>query len=174
MKVVRVALSVPLLLLMAQSGGEPLVLHPLMKDVVAVQAQALWDVGNNAVDDNGAPDPKKVSAANWAKLDVAAEAMKAAAMRMASAGTIQVAPAGLKLQDDGAPGALTGAQVQALIDGDRKGFADHALELAAISDSLIAAAASKDAAKLVDAAGTLDQVCEACHMKFWYPTPPEK
>ena len=30
-------------------------------------------------------------------------------------------------------------------------------------------AEAKDAAKLFEVSGALDQVCESCHMKFWYP-----
>jgi cytochrome c556 len=37
---------------------------------------------------------------------------------------------------------------------------------------LLAAAKNRDATKLMDAAGGLDQVCEACHIQFWYPEQP--
>jgi hypothetical protein len=32
-----------------------------------------------------------------------------------------------------------------------------------------AAAQSKDANKLFEVSGRLDQVCEDCHLQFWYP-----
>jgi cytochrome c556 len=41
--------------------------------------------------------------------------------------------------------------------------------LAASMDQIGAAARVKDAAKLFEVSGALDQVCETCHMKFWYP-----
>jgi cytochrome c556 len=36
-------------------------------------------------------------------------------------------------------------------------------------EQIIAAAKAKDAAKVFEVSGALDQVCEDCHQKFWYP-----
>ena len=38
-----------------------------------------------------------------------------------------------------------------------------------IGVKLVVAIDSKDVAALTDLGGTLDQVCESCHTKFWYP-----
>ena len=151
------------------SEGSPLILHPLMKDSIAPAAQSLWDVGNRAMDDNGNPDASKLTPADWQTLAAAAGKMREAASALATAQTIAVTGPNMKLQDEGAPTASTPAQIQHFIDGDRKGFADHAHKLAAIADDIVRAAKTRDGATLGEATGRLDEVCEACHTLFWYP-----
>jgi hypothetical protein len=34
---------------------------------------------------------------------------------------------------------------------------------------MVAAADARNVQALFDAGNTLDQVCEGCHLKFWYP-----
>jgi cytochrome c556 len=59
--------------------------------------------------------------------------------------------------------------VQAAIDAQPARFRARSQALAASMDQIIAAAKARDAKKLFDVSGALDQVCEDCHMKFWYP-----
>jgi len=153
----------------AQAADTPLYLQALMKDVVAPQAQVLWDVGNRAFDDDGNPDASQLGAEDWSKLGEAAQAMKTAALAMADAPRVAVVPEGDKLPDEGAPGVATAKQVQGFIDADPKDFAAHARALADVSDSLLEASRTRKAQTLADASGQLDQVCEACHIKYWYP-----
>jgi len=167
MKLVSGAMVATALLAMQ---ADSLVLHPLMKDVVAAQAQVLWDIGNRAMDDSGNPSERNLMPADWPKLAAAAQAMKDASGKLATASRVVVAAPGDKIQDEGASGAATQAQIQQFIDGDRAGFAQHARALADVSDEFAQAAKAKDAKKLFDASGKLDEICEGCHLKFWYPT----
>jgi len=166
---VRASMAVALVALTAQTAGDQIVVQQVMKEVVAPQANFLWDVGNRAMDDNGDADASRVSAADWSKLMSSGRAMKDAATKMAAATKVIVAAPGTKVQDEGASGSLTAAQIQKHVDADRQGFTERSRELAVVSDEFLAAAEAKDAAKLVAASGRLDQVCEACHVKFWYP-----
>lgn len=153
----------------AQAADKQLFLYPLMKATVAPQAQILWDVGNRAYDDDGNVSVKKLTAADWSKLGKAAQAMKAAAQAMADAPAVAVAPAGTKLQDEGAPGVATAKQIQGFIDANPRDFAEHAKALADVSDAFLKASQTKDGPTLADASGRLDEVCESCHVKYWYP-----
>ncbi|MBO9581155.1 MAG: cytochrome c [Sphingobium sp.] len=174
MKYGWVALSSLLAFVAAAHAADPeLFLLPLMKDTVASQAQMLWDVGNKALDDDGNASSAKLTAADWTKLAGAAQKMKAAAASIANAPRVVVAPAGMTLQDEGAPGQATARQIQAFIDDNPKDFADHARALADVSDGFLRAAASKDATALGDASARLDEVCEACHVRYWYPDQPK-
>ncbi|MBO9670541.1 MAG: cytochrome c [Sphingobium sp.] len=157
----------------ARAASSEVFLLPLMKETVAPQAQVLWDVGNKALDDEGNASSARLTAADWAKLAGAAQKMKNAAASIASASKVVVAPAGMKLQDEGAPGQATARQIQAFIDANPKDFADHARALAEVSDGFLKAAASKDAKTLGNASARLDEVCEACHVKYWYPDQPK-
>ena len=38
-----------------------------------------------------------------------------------------------------------------------------------VGASMLAAADAKNPQGLIDAGDTMDQVCEGCHLKFWYP-----
>jgi cytochrome c556 len=156
-------------LLVTAASGAPLVLYPEMKAVVAPQAQILWDVGNRGMDDDGNPDGSRLTAADWEALGKAAEAMRASSERMAAASAITVVAPGAKIQDEGTPGAATPQQIEAWIAADPKAFASHARDLAAVAAEFAQAATARDAVKLASASGRLDEVCEACHMQFWYP-----
>lgn len=170
MKLVIVALGIALAGAAGQPGSDQaVVLHDAMKTVVAPQAQILWDVSNAAMDDNGNADGSKLKKADWDKLIAAGQAVSVAAHGLGSASHVTVKAAGAKLQDEGGPGASTPQEIQGYIDADQKGFASHAQALAAVSDAIVQAARARDAAKLMDASGRLDEVCEACHVKFWYP-----
>lgn len=144
--------------------------HELMKNVIAVQTQVVWDVGNTAQDDKGDPDPSKLKPADWAKAGAAAAKVRQASESLANAHSVLAAAPGQKIDGEGGPGGGFGAkQVQAAIDANPKLFQALAKALAGSMGDIEAAAKARDAKKLFDASGTLDQVCEDCHKKFWYP-----
>jgi cytochrome c556 len=151
------------------SAAAPADLHYLMKNVVAVQTQVIWDLGNRAQDDQGNPDASKLAAADWTKIMDAATKVRQASQTLARADHVLVAAPGVKIEGEGNPGALGAKQVQAAIDADPAAFRTMSQALAASMDQIGAAARVKDAAKLFEVSGALDQVCETCHMKFWYP-----
>lgn len=157
----------------AQAADTQLFLLPLMKGTVAPQAQILWDIGNKALDDEGNASAAKLTPVDWTKLAGAAQKMKDAAVSMAGAARIGIAPPGARLQDEGTPGQATSRQIQAYIDANPKDFAEHARAMAEVSDGFLKAAGSKDAKTLGEASAKLDEVCEACHVKYWYPEQPK-
>lgn len=140
-----------------------------MKDVIAPQANILWEVGNKALDDDGNPDASRIAAGDWDRLAAAGQRMREMSVALATAERLAVAAPGEKIDGEGGPEGASAAQVQVFIDADRVGFAQHARALEAAAASFVTAAQAKDAAKVAEVAGTLDQVCEACHAKFWYP-----
>lgn len=168
MKLARIALAVPLLMLGAQHGA-PVLLQPLMRDVVAPQARLAGDIALNAADDDGKPVPARLTSADWAKLIEAGESIGAAATRLAEAPAIKVAPAGARLQNEETPGAPNATKVQGFIDRDGAGFADQARGLAVLATRLTEAARKHDAAALMEVSGQLDESCSACHGRYWYP-----
>lgn len=144
-------------------------LHELMKKIVAVQAQAIWDVGNQAQDDKGNPDPSKLKPADWSRVVSAGTQMKQVAQALAAAGHVMAAGPGQKIDGEGGPDAPTAKQVQGFIDANPQVFRAFAQALSVSMDQIVAAAQAKNAAKLFDVSGNLDQICEDCHVKFWYP-----
>jgi hypothetical protein len=68
-----------------------------------------------------------------------------------------------------AEGALDSLHIQALVDAKRPTFNAFAAALREAGLAAIAAIDAKDPTALVKAGGDIDQVCEACHLTFWYP-----
>lgn len=133
------------------------------------QATAVWNLTNDAQDDAGNIDPKKIDAATWAKLMDAARALEEGGRAMATATRLVAAPPGAKLQDEGGPGASKAADVQRYIDAKPAEFRKHSAALQKTGADLATAITRRDGRKLTDLSNSLDQVCEECHVAFWYP-----
>lgn len=145
-------------------------LHELMKNVVAIQTQVIWDIGNNAQDDKGYTDASKMKPADWAKAAAAAGKVKAAAQKLATAPHVMAAAPGQKIDGEGGtPTAFGPKEVQKAIDANPRVFQAFATQLAGSMDEIITATQAKDAKKFFDVSGRLDQECEGCHTQFWYP-----
>jgi cytochrome c556 len=73
------------------------------------------------------------------------------------------------LEDHGTPGNLTAEQSQQAIDANRQTFVSFATALRGVGSELLKAVEAKDTDAMMEAGATMDQVCEGCHLKFWYP-----
>lgn len=175
-KRVGVGLAVGLIALAVWAGREvstaataaPTV-HEWMTGAAAPQGAILQDSVLKAMNDQGKPDASAMTAADWAQIIAAAQALKSSVGPIVDAPVLRVVSGGVKIQDEGTEGSSTAAQVQGFIDKDRPGFNTLAQGLAASADAFLAAADAKDAAKVLDASTALDAACQACHSKFWYP-----
>lgn len=83
-----------------------------------------------------------------------------------------VAKEGQPLEGAETPGNLTAAEAEQAIAASRQTFDGFALALHEVATTMLAAAEAHDAEKLFDTGEALDQVCEDCHLKFWYPNAP--
>ena len=59
--------------------------------------------------------------------------------------------------------------VQRYIDAKPALFRKHAQDLQSTGGDIIAAVTKHDGKKLTQVANALDEVCENCHVVFWYP-----
>jgi cytochrome c556 len=140
-----------------------------MTQSIIPQSNVIWELASNLPDDDGKIDAGRLSADQWAQLEQAAENMRSSAAALASAQKPLVAPPGVKILNEGTPGSLGAAQVQAAIDADSQGFKDAAASFVTMATSLVAAAQAKDGAKTDALSNELTEVCGACHMRFWTP-----
>jgi cytochrome c556 len=152
-----------------QSATPGPTLQHTMKSIVAVDTQIVWDVGNQAQDDKGDPDPTKLKNADWERIVQASQRVKQAAQSLAQADHLRVADPGQKIDGEGNPGAFNAQQVQGVIDASPQAFRAFAQVLAQSMEQITAAARSRDAVKLADLSGQVDEICEQCHTQFWYP-----
>lgn len=150
---------------LAQPAG-PLDIRATMQDRVNPAMLSIWDVGNNALGDDGTFDGKLMDDGKWAQIAQAAGQLSAASKDIAAADTfISAAPDNIEVGE----GEITMAAVQQHIDGDPAGLKQMAAALADHADHIAAAARAKDAKTAGDLIGETDSVCETCHATYWYP-----
>jgi cytochrome c556 len=149
-----------------EAAAEPLDLRTSMQQQVNPAALAIWDVGNNAMNDAGGIDAALMDDAKWGKLAEAAGQLSAAGKAIAAATSFSAAAA-----DNSAvgQGEIAMAEVQRHVDSDTDGFRRMGAALAAHADKLSAAAKAKDAAQAGELVSQMDAVCESCHSRYWYP-----
>jgi len=76
---------------------------------------------------------------------------------------------GQVLEDPTGPGVLTPAQSDAALQSDRATFVAYARVLQDAALGSLQAIEARDAAALLESGGNIDEACELCHKKFWYP-----
>lgn len=171
----RHALSVSLLVLAATACKQAaLVEQPTLHEVMAGKidpvADVIWEESSKSYGDDGNAKVGVLDAAQWAAIAKAGRDLHDGAMVIADNPGIKVVPPGVKILDEGTvPEAITGTQVEAYVDADREGLAKHARELSKIALEIEAAAKARDAVRTVKLSEDLDEVCESCHQRFWYP-----
>jgi cytochrome c556 len=67
------------------------------------------------------------------------------------------------------PGELASAEIERRIAADPAAFATFASGLERAAQGALAAIDARNAQGLMDAGGTIDEACEACHVTYWYP-----
>jgi cytochrome c556 len=80
--------------------------------------------------------------------------------------TRQVVRAGSQIEEGG---TLTAQEIQALIAARRPEFLEHAKALDVAAREAISAIKARDADRLELVGGPIDDACEQCHLKFYYP-----
>jgi len=176
MKSIAPLLAIPLLCLpilascaKTEPATENLMLHDVMKNEIDANADALWDISNPAIGDQGGLDPAKLDDARWAKIAELADKVAAGATKLAAMDPIVVAASGVTISDSDAVGGHSAAQVQAAIDRNPAGLRAFAETLGTHMSNIAASARAHDAATAGPLIDQLDGVCESCHLEYWYP-----
>lgn len=138
-------------------------LHEIMKDRIAPAADVVW-MAVGSVDDH---DVKPETPAQWKKVRDAALVL-ASAPGLVGPGLTVVKP-GVKLADEGQDGNLTSGQMQKMIAANPGAFVAYAQALKVQADKVVTAVDHKDADAIMEIGGAIDEACEACHVKYWYP-----
>ena len=140
-----------------------------MQTQVNPNALALWEATNKAQDDEGNIDPKKLDASAWSRLLEMGKAIDGGGKALATGPGVIAASPGAALQDESNAGASKAADVQRYLDAKPAEFRKHAAKLQRAGAAIAEAAAKHDFKKLSELANSLDEVCEGCHVVFWYP-----
>jgi hypothetical protein len=140
----------------------------IMKYLVDPSADALWESVGTYVDKRGTVNRQPHTDEEWAATRGRAITLAEAANLLMMDGR-RVALPGHEVEDSGTAGNLTAAQAQEEIDRNREAFLGFARALNQVGTHMVDAADKKDAPALLNAGAALDEVCEGCHLKFWYP-----
>lgn len=147
--------------------------QPALVDVRAAMQQginpamlAIWDVGNNAMNDSGGIDPALMDAEKWTRLAESAEQLAAVGHALAAGEEfIAAAPDNREVGE----GEITMDAVEAYLTADPETFRLLSAQFADHADKLAVAAKARDAATTGDLIAGMDAACESCHAQYWYP-----
>jgi hypothetical protein len=152
---------------LAAASGDALDVRRAMQDGINPATMAIWDIGNNAMGDDGGIDPAQMTPEKWAQLEISARDLRNVALTIHEAGAfISASPDNLPEAEEG---AVSMEDVQKYLDANPEGVRAAAQALADHAGLIANAAKARDAAAAGDLIGQMDQVCEACHATYWYP-----
>jgi hypothetical protein len=143
----------------------------MMLDFVDPNADDLWESVATVATRAGIEDRHPRTDAEWNLARRRALVLVEAANLLVIADR-PVARPGQQLAEPGGAGDFTPAQAQAEIDKNRASFVGFAALLQDASRQLLAAINKRDVEGFLHAGGVLDEACENCHRKFWYPNSP--
>jgi hypothetical protein len=136
-----------------------------MQDVIDPAADGVWNAVETTVTRAGETERQPRSAAEWGDV-------RRAVVRLAEgAKSLLVEGRRVGIHDFPAEalGALDSTRIQEGIAAQRPTFNAFAVALREAALSSLTAIDARDAPGLVRAGGAVDQVCESCHLMFWYP-----
>ena len=138
-----------------------------MIDGVNPAALAIWDVGNDAIDEQGQPDVSKLDVPALARLREAAQTLGTYAELMGEARVLKAS--GPDLVGGRLPeGIASREQIQAAIDADPAGFRAYSKAMGAEADGILAAIQAGDRASVASRVASFDGACQSCHERYWY------
>lgn len=134
-------------------------------------ADLLWEAVSTEVTAEGTVEHRPQTDAEWLELRHAAIRLVESANLLAVDGR-RVVSEGHTLEDAHVPGISSGQEIQNAIDADRDAYLSHARELHGAAALILGAIDARDTDALVKAGGQLDEACESCHLRYWYPNAP--
>lgn len=173
----RILRSLPVLLLagLAACQGESgprfatsASLQDLMVSIVDPAADALWESVGSVSTAAGVEERAPRTDDDWQALRRQAVTLVESANLLQIRGRPVVASGG-QVEDAHVPGVLPAAGIAQAIAAQRQVFDGEAQRFREVADKALRAIDAKSVPGLLDAGGQLQEACESCHRKFWYP-----
>ena len=138
----------------------------IMDGIVDPSADYLWDSVATIVTRKGIDERRPRTDEDWKQVRRRAIELIEAPNLLVMEGR-KVAKPGEKSEN---PGIELGPEdIQQILDGDRATFIQRAHALQDAGLKALAAIDRKDVDGLSDAGEAIDEACEQCHLKYWYP-----
>ena len=143
-------------------------IQDIMKDMIDPAADFLWESVSTTETAAGVEEKQPRSDEEWAEVRKQALIIAESANLILLPGR-HVAREGKVLDDHGTPGNLTAEQAEQAIAADRASYEGFGRALHDVGVAFLKAAEERSPQAILDAGETMDEVCEGCHLKFWYP-----
>ena len=136
-----------------------------MRDEVDASADRIWDAVETTMSTAGVEDKQPRTAQEW-------EAVRRETIVLIEAANL-LSIEHRRLSREPFPaeaaGALDSTAIERRVAGNRAAFNQYAVALRQVAQSMLAAIDARDPRSMIELGGALDEVCESCHMSFWYP-----
>lgn len=143
----------------------------LMASIVAPTADVIWGAVGSTEGPKGPVEKKPTTDKDWAELRKQVMLMAEAANLLAVPDRAVLLP-GQKLTNPPGPGDLTPEKSAAKIKAEWPTFLAYAQALQNSALATLKTVDAKDVDAFVEAGGAIDEACEQCHKRFWYPDAP--
>jgi hypothetical protein len=143
----------------------------LMLGQIDPAADFLWESVATISTEKGIEERQPRSDAEWAEVRQKALAVIEGANLLMMEGRV-VAHPGQKLSEAGGEGDFTPEQSQAAVDADRATYLAYSSAMREVAELMLAAIEKRDIEAMLEHGGVLDETCEQCHRKYWYPNSP--
>jgi hypothetical protein len=143
----------------------------LMLEPIDTHADALWEAVATVSTVEGTRDVHPEKDEEWAELRRKAHVLIEAANLLVIDGR-RVAHPGQKIEGAGESTDYTPEEAQAEIDKDPAAFAVFSAAMQGAARGLVAAIDARNVEQYLEAGSALQEACESCHRKFWYPNSP--
>jgi hypothetical protein len=146
----------------------------LMDSMVDPNADTIWNSVSTTITNKGREEKAPHTDEEWATIRHSAIALVEASNLLQIPGRHVAQPGqkneqGIELQPE---------QIETLINQDRQSWITLAHGLHDAATQALHAADAKDPAKVLESGDAIDNACEHCHTKYWYPhpaqSPPQK
>jgi hypothetical protein len=139
-----------------------------MEAFVDPHGDGVWDSVGITISAKGTVNHQPHTDAEWKQVRLHAVALIEATNLLAMEGR-RLVPEGGKIADDGEQSVLTTAAGEELLKRDHATFVGFAHALHDVGEEMLKAIDAKNPETMMTVGEAMDEVCEACHTKFWYP-----
>ena len=143
-------------------------MQDIMRDMIDPAADFLWQSVSTTETAEGVEEKQPRTDEEWAEVRKQAIILAESANLLLLDGR-HVAREGRQLEDHGTPGNLTAEEAEKAIAADRATFVGFGQALHDVGVQFLKAAEDRNPQGILNAGETMDQVCEGCHLKYWYP-----
>jgi hypothetical protein len=138
----------------------------IMLSLIDPSADGIWNSVSTTITKTGTEEKQPRTDQEWQEVRRNAITLIEGANLLLINGR-QVAAKGVKSEN---PGIEEGPEeVQRLLDADRESYVKFAHALHDSGVQALAAIDAKNPAELVAVGGRIDEACEQCHQRYWYP-----